>query len=128
MVLAVLAAVLATSLFGVPLAIAVTQFYTDAEHSALERAADRAAIAVAGDLAAGRRPAVLPDPGGDVQLGVYGMRGGRTTGEGPDRGDATVTQALAGTTTSNDDYDGELVVAVSQSGRSTDIHEPRLSQ
>jgi signal transduction histidine kinase len=111
-VLAVLAAVLATSLFGVPLAIAVTQFYTDAEHSALERAADRAAIAVAGDLATGRRPEALPDPGGDVQLGVYGMRGGRTTGEGPDRGDTTVTQALAGSTASNDDFDGELVVAV----------------
>ena len=40
------------------------------------------------------------------------MRGGRTDGEGPDRGDATVTQALAGSTASNDDYDGELVVAV----------------
>src|SRR5437763_1348213 len=56
-VLAVLAAVLATSLFGVPLAIGVTQFYTDAEHSALERAADRAAIAIAGDLAGDRPPA-----------------------------------------------------------------------
>jgi signal transduction histidine kinase len=111
-VLAVLAAVLATSLFGVPLAVAVTQFYTDAEHSALERAADRAAIAIAGDLAAERRPATLPDPGSDVQIGVYGMRGARTSGEGPDQGDETVTQALAGSTASNDDYDGELVVAV----------------
>jgi signal transduction histidine kinase len=111
-VLAVLAAVLATSLFGVPLAIGVTQFYTDAEHSALERAADRAAIAVAGDLAGGRRPAGLPDPGSDVQLGVYGMDGDRRAGEGPDRGDQTVTRALAGGTASNDDYDGELVVAV----------------
>ena len=111
-VLAVLAAVLATSLFGVPLAIGVTQFYTDAEHSALERAADRAAIAIAGDLAGARPPAALPDARGDMQLAVYGVGGVRTAGTGPERGDATVTRALGGSVASNDDYDGELVVAV----------------
>ena len=110
-VLAVLAAVLATSLFGVPLAIGVTQFYTDDEHSEVERAADVAAIAVAADLASGRSPATLPDRRSDIQVGLYNTAGRRTSGEGP-AGDPLVRRALGGLQASDSDVDGQLVVAV----------------
>ena len=52
-VLSVLAAVLATSLFGIPLAVGVAQYYLDDERTELERIADAAAITVAADLVRG---------------------------------------------------------------------------
>lgn len=53
---AVLAAVLAISLFGVPLAVGVGTSYRTDENTELERLADAAAIAVSGDLGQGRSP------------------------------------------------------------------------
>src|SRR5438270_12083127 len=106
-VLAVLAAVLATSLFGVPLAIGVTQFYTDVEHSEVERAADVAAIAVAADLARGITPATLPAHSSDLEVGFYDATGSRGTGQGPAGGDPLVRAALAGTVVSGSDLVGQ---------------------
>jgi signal transduction histidine kinase len=108
----VLAAVLATSLFGVPLAIGVTQFYTDDEHSEVERVAIVAAIAAAADLARGTRPITLPHRASDVQVGLYDTQGRRMTGDGPAAGDPLVRAALRGTEVSNSDLHGQLVVAV----------------
>jgi signal transduction histidine kinase len=110
--LAVLAAVLATSLFGVPLAIGVTQFYTDGEHSELERVADVTAIAVAAELARGGTPTSLPAKAPDIDVGVYGRDGARISGGGPTGGDGLVSQALRGNVASNEDLHGQLVVAV----------------
>jgi signal transduction histidine kinase len=111
-VLAVLAAVLATSLFGVPLAYGVGQFYLDDERNELERVADVAAISVAADLARGNRPAALPAGAADIDLALYGSTGARASGAGPIDGDRPVERARAGTVDSEDDLHGQLVVAV----------------
>jgi hypothetical protein len=54
LVLAMLAATLATSLFGVPLALVAARYYRIDEANTVERAANRAAIAVAADMFQGR--------------------------------------------------------------------------
>ena len=107
-----LAAILATSLFGVPLAYGVSQFYLDDERAELERVADVAAISVAADLSRGDRPSVLPGGAADIDLGLYDRSGALTSGPGPSSGGAPVLRALAGTVTSKDDVNGQLVVAV----------------
>ncbi|MGZ4643400.1 MAG: sensor histidine kinase [Blastococcus sp.] len=111
-VLTVLAAVLATSLFGVPLAYGVAQFYLDDERGELERVADVAAIAVAADLARGAEPSDLPAGASDIDLALYGSRGQRSSGQGPLHGDRPVARALGGTVASENDLNGQLVVAV----------------
>jgi signal transduction histidine kinase len=111
-VLSVLAAVLATSLFGIPLAYGAAQYFLGDERGEAERAADTVAIAVAAELLRGQPPAVLPDPFGDVALGLYGTDGSRLAGVGPDRADVVVRQARNGRVASADDVSGQLVVAV----------------
>jgi signal transduction histidine kinase len=110
-VLSVLAAVLATSLFGVPLAVGVARYYLDDERTELERMADTAAIGVAAELGSGRAaPAVLA-PGDDIDIALYGVDGRRLTGDGPAAADAPVSRAAHGGTASQD-LAGQLVVAV----------------
>ena len=65
-VLAVLAAVLATSLFGGPLAYYAAQFYLDQERTELERVADVAAISAASELATHHEPRALPETASDI--------------------------------------------------------------
>jgi signal transduction histidine kinase len=111
-VLAVLAAVLATSLFGIPLAYGVAQFYLDDERNELERVADVAAIDAAADLVRHQRPTDLPAGASDISLGLYRSAGQRWTGAGPAVGDRPVQRALSGTAASENDLNGQLVVAV----------------
>jgi signal transduction histidine kinase len=111
-VLAVLAAVLATSLFGGPLAYYAAQFYLDQERTELERVADVAAISAAPELATHHDPTTLPDAAPDISLGLYDSAGHRTAGAGPARPDRPVTKAFTGAVASENDLRGELVVAV----------------
>jgi signal transduction histidine kinase len=110
-VLSVLAAVLATSLFGVPLAIGVARYFLDDERTELERVADTAAISLAAEVGGGRTPGALPPPGDDIDVAVYDVTGRRLSGDGPAGADAPVTRARDGGTESRD-VAGQLVVAV----------------
>jgi hypothetical protein len=110
-VLAVLAAVLATSLFGIPLAVGAAQYYLDDERAELEHLADKAAITVAAELVRGQTPAALPASESDVDLGLYGGDGRRLIGVGPGAADALVDRARDGTVHSGD-IGGQLIVAV----------------
>ncbi len=79
----VLAATLASGLFGVPLAVAAVLLLRSDEGGELERAADAAAVQVAPDLVAGRRPAQLPDDEDGIAIAGYDL-GGRRPGRGDD--------------------------------------------
>jgi signal transduction histidine kinase len=110
--LSVLAAVLATSLFGIPLAVGVAQFYLGDERNETEQAADVAAISVAADLVRGDRPDDLRTTDGDVTLGLYSTAGALVTGRGPTVAEPMVLGAATGEVRSGDDVGGLLVVAV----------------
>jgi signal transduction histidine kinase len=110
-VLAVLAAVLATSLFGVPLAVGVARYFLGDERTELERAADKVAIAVAADLAQNGGSAADPRIEQDADAGIYDSAARRLSGEGPAAGDGPVRDARTGSVSSGD-VGGQLVVAV----------------
>jgi signal transduction histidine kinase len=109
--LAVLAAVLAIGLFGVPLAAGVLKYFKSEERVNLLRVADAAAAAVAADVLREHMPTDLRDPTDGTHLAVYVQPGLRILGIGPQGGDGPVRLALHGEI-SNKDLDGELVVAV----------------
>jgi signal transduction histidine kinase len=111
-VLSVLAAVLATSLFGIPLAYGVAQSFLGDERGEAERAADAVAIAAAADLLRGQAPADLPGSSDDITVGLYATDGRRLAGMGPDQADAVVRRATGGRVASANDASGQLVVAV----------------
>ncbi|MEV4149814.1 HAMP domain-containing sensor histidine kinase [Amycolatopsis sp. NPDC049691] len=85
--LTVLAALVATLLFALPLGFAVWQYYHDDVKGDLERAADATALTVSEDLNAGRQPAVPPldreddETGGEVA--IYAPDGRLLAGHGP---------------------------------------------
>jgi signal transduction histidine kinase len=85
--LTVLAALVATVLFALPLGIAVWQYYHDDTKSDLERAADATALAVSEDLNAGRTPTVPAldeeDDEADGEVGIYAPDGRLLAGRGP---------------------------------------------
>ncbi|MEU0532751.1 sensor histidine kinase [Amycolatopsis tolypomycina] len=85
--LTVLAALVATLLFALPLGFAVWQYYHDDAKGDLERAADAAALAVSGDLNAGRRPTVPvldeEDDEAAGEVGIYAPDGRLLAGVGP---------------------------------------------
>jgi signal transduction histidine kinase len=111
--LAVAAATLATTVFGLPLGYGIGQYFLGDERNELERVADVAAISVTFDLAAGQVPTDLGSPHGDITLGFYDEQGVLTSGAGPDRIDATAADALHdGQVANADDVAGQLVVAV----------------
>ncbi len=98
--LTVLAAVLAITLFGVPLAVAVARFHESMSTHDLERAADTVALAVTGDLANGRIPELKPagphEGEGrmrDITIAVYSPTGRLLVGEGPAHADDFVRSA-----------------------------------
>jgi signal transduction histidine kinase len=109
--LAVLAAVLAIGLFGVPLAGGVLKYAKSDERTKLLRVADAAAAAVTADVLRGNMPTDLRDPKDGTQLAVYVDRGLLILGEGPQGGDVPVYRALHGEI-NNADVNGDLVVAV----------------
>ncbi|SFW71919.1 sensor histidine kinase [Amycolatopsis australiensis] len=84
--LTVLAALVATVLFALPLFIAVMQYYRDDTKADLERAADAAALAVSDELSAGRTPLVPPlEADDDVEgvVAIYSPDGRLLAGQGP---------------------------------------------
>jgi signal transduction histidine kinase len=91
--LTVAAAVLAISLFGLPLAAGVAKYYLDDERADLERVADSAALAVADNLAANHNPGQLTVTDSDTNLSVYSPEGVLLAGSGPPSADAVVAQA-----------------------------------
>ena len=93
--LTVAAAVLAISLFGLPLAAGVAKYYVDDERAELERAADSTALQVADTLASHPATVQIP-PGRNADVAVYAPDGHRLVGTGPDTADEIVAQALAG--------------------------------
>jgi signal transduction histidine kinase len=125
-VLTVIAAVLATSVFGVPLAVGVARYFLDDERNELEQLADAAAIAAAADLSRGQVPASLARAGYGTTVGLYTPSGTRLVGEGPRTGEPVVLSAVGGVRTSrtgvliavrgrvrsDSDVSGSLVVAV----------------
>ncbi|TDQ00665.1 sensor histidine kinase [Labedaea rhizosphaerae] len=77
------AAMLAITLFGVPLAIAAAQYYLTDERAELERAADAAALTIAADTLRGITPRHMPAVGDTTDLALYGRDGVRVLGDGP---------------------------------------------
>lgn len=110
--LSLLAAVLAITLFGVPLAYGVSQYYLADERNEVERIADVAAVSVAADLVRADPQSDLRSTEGDISVGLYAVDGSRADGVGPPRADTVVRRATAGQVASADDVAGELVVAV----------------
>src|SRR3954468_15687094 len=110
--LAVLAAVLAITLFGVPLAYAVAQSFLGDEAADAEHVADIAAIEVPAHLARKEPVTTLhsSDPG--IALALYTTDGQRVTGDGPAGGDPTVLAAAGGRVVSDPDAPGGLAVTV----------------
>lgn len=71
--LAVLAATLAVTLFGLPLAFGVAEYAYVYQRLDLERIAD--VVALKSELAHDEAPGPLPDMGGGTVVGVYDQRG-----------------------------------------------------
>jgi signal transduction histidine kinase len=113
--LAVLAAVVAIGLFGVPLAAAVAQDAATDARSELLRAAQSVAQIVVRDFVNGPDDAVpsaeLFRAADGADLTVYDDDDDLLVGSGPDTDDPQVQQALNGTVAVRQ-HDGELVVAV----------------
>jgi signal transduction histidine kinase len=108
---AVVAALIAVVVFGLPLAVAVRQVYLDDERRELTRVAERAASSVSAEALRGRDPVELPSPERGTTVGIYTAIGIRMDGRGPSHADAATTRALRGSVT-DASTGGELVVAV----------------
>lgn len=103
-------AALTVTLFGIPLAIAVSQLYQNDEVIRLEREAAQAGQQVGLEVGGGD-PVELPSGRSGSIVGLYDRQGRRIEGRGPRRGDAIVTRALAGTVADSVSSD-QLVVGV----------------
>jgi signal transduction histidine kinase len=110
--LAVLAAVLAITLFGVPLGYAVARSLLGDEVAEAEHVADVAAIGVAAHLARGEAVTSLPSSGSDVVLALYAPDGTLLIGDGPARADPVVLDAAGGEVATDPDASGGLAVGV----------------
>jgi signal transduction histidine kinase len=119
--LTLVAATLAITLFGVPLAIAAAQYYLTDERAELERAADAAALTIAADILRGTAPQRLPSTGDASDLALYGRDGVRLLGDGPaNLPEATRIQPGEAITADRDD-DLVVVVPISDRGQVTDV-------
>ncbi len=112
--LSVMVAGLAIILFAVPLAVVAIAYLLDDERAELERAADVAAITVAGQLGAGRPVTTLVGTGRDpsAQLALYDGDGRRLLGSGPALADVVVRAADDPDTPISGSAGSDLVVAV----------------
>ncbi|MGY1641508.1 sensor histidine kinase [Geodermatophilus sp. SYSU D00703] len=111
---AVLASVLATFLFGVPLAVAVLQYVVQHERGHLVRVANEVAIEVSDDVGRDRpidRDDItdVGDDGEDLQVAVYDDDGGRLAGVAPADDLGVLEQALDGEIKGG--VDGDVLVA-----------------
>jgi signal transduction histidine kinase len=110
--LAVVAAVLAITLFGVPLGYAVAASILGDETAEAEHVADVAAIGVAAHLARGEPVTSLPSTGSDIVVALYATDGTLITGDGPARADRVVLDAVGGQVVTDPDASGGLAVGV----------------
>jgi signal transduction histidine kinase len=94
--LTVIAAVVAITLFGLPLAVVVARYLLDDERAELERAANVVALTVAADFARDTPPSALPAPGPSADIAFYDRAGHRALGVGPDVLEKEVAEALRG--------------------------------
>src|SRR3954468_8281175 len=94
--LTVIAAVLAITLFGAPLAVVVARYLLDDERTELERAANVVALTLAADFARNTTPSALPAPGPAADIAFYDRSGRRDLGVGPDALEGEVAEALHG--------------------------------
>jgi signal transduction histidine kinase len=92
--LAMLAATLATSLFGIPLAVSAARYYRVYEGNKVERAANRVAIEVAADMFHGRYTGHLTPGETRARVALYTPDGRLVAGEGPPTADSVVTRTL----------------------------------
>jgi signal transduction histidine kinase len=92
--LTVAAAVLAVSLFGLPLAVAIWQYAEANELRNLERVAEATALAVAADVFEEEIPSALPDKADDVELALYDNGGALLVGTGPEEPGEHVRRAM----------------------------------
>lgn len=110
----VLAAMLAITLFGVPLAVGVARYYLDDERAELERLADSVALTISATLVRGEVPDRLPAAEENTSVALYGVDGTRRVGRGPAELQDSVARAGAEPVVSADTSD-ELVLAVAVS-------------
>lgn len=109
--LTVFAAMLATALFAIPLAVAAARYLVADEHRELARTADEVALAVSGDLARTQHPSRLPATESDVGVAVYPATGSKLSGPGPTVPGALATAAVHGAVSSGR-LSGSYAVAV----------------
>lgn len=123
--LTVLAALVATVLFALPLGVAVLKYYHDDAVSDLERAADAAALAVSDELATGRTPVVPPPEDADeADVGIYAPDGRLLAGRGPATGGTLELRAAGATVdvvTGRESGDLVLTVPVVSGARVTGV-------
>lgn len=111
-ILAMLAATLATSLFGIPLALSAARYYRVYEGNKAERVANRAAVEIAADMIDGRYAGhlVLEDTG--TAVAVYTPDGHLLDGDGPPTADSVVGRTLADKRVHRGTVDGQILAAV----------------
>jgi signal transduction histidine kinase len=124
--LTVLAAVLATCLFGIPLAVAAARYFVIDEQRELERTAAVTALAVSGDLTRAQHASTLPGHEHGLEVSVYDAAGSRVAGRGPARSDSLVQRALRGGVASGD-LDGRIGAAVAVSDGDTVVGAVRVT-
>lgn len=108
--LAIAAAVLAISLFGLPLAAGVAKYNLDDDRNELERMAARTALSVVDGLA-GDQPPAVQSPQPQTTIGLYSPGGELRSGTGPSTSDKVVRRALGGQV-ADGNSEGDIVVAV----------------
>src|SRR3954469_21988181 len=109
--LPVIAAVVAITLFGAPLAVVVARYLLNDERTELERAANVVALTLAAELARGAGPTALPPVGPAAEVAFYDRAGHRSLGTSPDALEHEVAEALRGEIEPGDTAT-ELVVGV----------------
>ncbi len=107
---AITSVILAVTVLGLPLALAVSHIVANDERSELEQLALRAAVAVSPDYRTGD-PVELPESEPGVDLAVYDPQGRHVTGSGPLRLEAQ-SQAAASGSVAQFDGNEQLVVVV----------------
>lgn len=119
--LALVAATLAITLFGVPLAIAAAQYYLTDERAELERAADAAALTIAADTLRGTPPQQIPSSDDASELALYSRAGVRLLGDGPGTLPAATRIQPGEVVTADRGDDLVVIVAISDRGQVTGV-------
>ncbi|MEZ0365174.1 sensor histidine kinase [Mycobacterium sp. pUA109] len=111
-VLAMLAATLATSLFGVPLALSAARYYRVSAGNKVERAANKTAIDLAADMIHGRLVDQVPDLEPGTGVAIYTPDGRLVAGEGPSTADSVVHRTLRDKLVHRSAANGQMTAAV----------------